>query len=430
MTQMRSTKSSPKEDSREFGAYRAAELGFRNYWYPALSSTEVHERPRLRIMLGDGIVFLRRNGKAYAIANRCAHRGTSLALSPEKTYPFKGTNTITCSYHGWTYDVTNGVCVAHVTEGPDSDVPGKLRIRTYPVEERKGIVWIWMGQGQPVPVEEDVPKLLMKDDAVVKVRHTVKYGNWRAHAENPGGGHAMMVHQNHFRAWFTLGGLPGIPGEPAFIDDGDIKGILSNQGFSNRIDPAHPRRTWVEFPGLGKWRVLPWWRRLLFSWWIGRQRGSESAKPPIVHGILPQHALSLPGFLRGGGATFPTGGSVHYEWYVPVDADHYDYFQAIAWYKKNPIQMLWQQIRYYLWGKPTGIVMFNNGDAAIVTQTTDYIKELPNHWYSMARASKYDDFHQMWRDYCDQHARGVGTEYQKASPLPQQAELSARGGSE
>ena len=60
-------------------------------------------------------------------------------------------NTITCRYHGWTYDLSNGLCVAALTDGPDSPIVGKARVKTYPLEERKGIIWAFIGDGQPLP---------------------------------------------------------------------------------------------------------------------------------------------------------------------------------------------------------------------------------------------------------------------------------------
>ena len=128
--------------------YVRAVLGFRNYWYPVCLSKDVTvKKPKALTLLGDMVVFFRRNGKAYALADECAHRGTQLSIGK---YEFPGTNTITCRYHGWTYDVTNGMCVAVLCEGPESQVPGKVRIKTYPVEERAGIVWMCKSRGRLV----------------------------------------------------------------------------------------------------------------------------------------------------------------------------------------------------------------------------------------------------------------------------------------
>src|SRR4051812_7841980 len=174
-------------------AYKEAELGFRNYWYPVFSSREITENPRHITICGDDIVFMRRQGKVHAIPEYCPHRGTSLALYPEKSYPFKGSNTITCPYHGWTFDVTDGRCVANVCEGPNSKLPPLAMFKPYPVQEVNGIVWIWMGEMEPVALDEDWPSFLFEHGRTVKFMNRVKNGNWRWHAENGPDGHAPMV---------------------------------------------------------------------------------------------------------------------------------------------------------------------------------------------------------------------------------------------
>ena len=168
-----------KQNGRGKPLYERTVLGFRNYWYPACLDKDVKERkPKAMMLLGDEVVFLRRQGKVYALADECPHRGTRLSRGKRE---FPDTPTISCRYHGWTYDVTNGNCVAALTDGPDSPVVGKVRVKTYPVEVRKGIVWVWMGRMAPVPLEEDVPPLVLRDDTWLNTRAKLVYGNWRYH---------------------------------------------------------------------------------------------------------------------------------------------------------------------------------------------------------------------------------------------------------
>ena len=149
------------QNSTRGSLYERAVLGFRNYWYPVCLTKEVTEKkPKAMTLLDDEVVLLRRGGKAYALADECAHRGTRLSRGKHE---FPGTNTITCRYHGWVYDVTNGVCIAALPDGPESPIIGKAAVRTYPVEERQGMVWVWMGKIAPVPVEEDIPPLLLRE---------------------------------------------------------------------------------------------------------------------------------------------------------------------------------------------------------------------------------------------------------------------------
>ena len=64
--------------------------------------------------------------------------------------------TLSCPYHGATFD-RNGTCKAFITEGPDSKMVGDLKARSYPVQEHKGWVFVWMGREEPAPIEQDVP---------------------------------------------------------------------------------------------------------------------------------------------------------------------------------------------------------------------------------------------------------------------------------
>ena len=52
-------------------------------------------------------------------------------------------------------------------------------MRTYPVEERMGLVWVFIGDAEPPPLHEDVPEELLSADAVSGVRVTLRAGNWR-----------------------------------------------------------------------------------------------------------------------------------------------------------------------------------------------------------------------------------------------------------
>lgn len=368
--------------------YERAVLGFRNYWYPACSSSEVKQRPTAVKLLGDPIMLLRRKGKAYALADECAHRGTQLSLGKCQ---FPGTNTITCPYHGWTYDVTTGKCVAVLPEGPDSPVVGKMGVRSYPLEERKGIVWIWMGRMKPVPLEEDVPKLMLREDTVVKAYHRVKYGNWRWHAENVGGGHAPIVHRDKIYDLFSP--MPAYHRNPKPVhsppEDDDGKWVLQISEGSGMV---------AEYPGLGRWpRHWPWQRI---------KRGG--ARMRAVQGLSQSgSALRLPGYTRV--VHYPLTACIYYEWYVPVDEDHYVYFQVTTAWPKNVLDNLWFQIKYYLKGLPLKVIIFNNDDLVMVRQTTDYAKRVG--WVYHCPLSPHDRYHAEWRKHANQWARGEGEKF-------------------
>lgn len=364
--------------------YYKAELGFREYWYPVCGGGEVGEKPHAVKLLGDKIVLLRRDGRVYALADCCPHRGTPLSAGSNE---FPGQPTIVCGYHGWTFDVRTGSCVAVLCEGPDSGAVGKARVRTYPVEERKGIVWIWMGGNVPVPLEDDVPALLLRDETVVKVRHNVRYGNWRWHAENVAGGHAQLVHKSSIWHWFHYPVSYPTTLDPRVYEDEDGRGIITGYRYLDSPESG-------EFPGLGMWPapVSPLRRAFLR---LLRPRGHKA-----VAGIT-ESMLRLPGVYRV--VHHPMDGSIYYEWWVPVDADHYIYFQVTTFHPTNIFSRIWMGLKYYAWGLPFGAILFNNQDAGMVKYTTDYVKSAD--WIYLSPLTRQDEFHALWRRICNEEAR-------------------------
>ncbi len=128
-------------------------LGLREYWYPALPDRKVGRKPVFWVMLGDELVFFRdKQGQVAALSDVCPHRGASLS---EGDCFYRGF--VSCPYHGATLD-GSGDCVAFITEGPDSKMVGNLHARVYPTRTLRGWVFVWMGEGEPAPIEEDVPQ--------------------------------------------------------------------------------------------------------------------------------------------------------------------------------------------------------------------------------------------------------------------------------
>ena len=112
----------------------------RNSWYVAAWSEDVgSKKPLGRTVIGDPIVFFRkRDGGVAAMEDRCAHRRMPLSVGR-----LTEDDKLVCPYHGLTYDA-NGVCVLVPGQNTASDI----KLRCYPVEERAGLVWVWMGAEQ------------------------------------------------------------------------------------------------------------------------------------------------------------------------------------------------------------------------------------------------------------------------------------------
>lgn len=108
----------------------------KNAWYVAGWASEFDESLISTTILEEKLVMYRiDNDTVVALEDRCPHR--LLPLS-------KGTrigNNIQCGYHGMTFDC-EGQCVR--VPGQDN-VPKSAYVRSYPVVQRNGIVFVWMG---------------------------------------------------------------------------------------------------------------------------------------------------------------------------------------------------------------------------------------------------------------------------------------------
>ncbi|HEX4195070.1 MAG TPA: Rieske 2Fe-2S domain-containing protein, partial [Stellaceae bacterium] len=115
----------------------------RNCWYVAAEAGEVTRVPLPRLLLGEPVVMYRREDRTpVALEDRCCHRRAPLS---------KGKligDRLQCGYHGFTFDAS-GACVA--IPGQDR-VPPSVGVRAYPLVERHGYCWIWMGAANAADV--------------------------------------------------------------------------------------------------------------------------------------------------------------------------------------------------------------------------------------------------------------------------------------
>ena len=47
--------------------------------------------------------------------------------------------------------------MAGLIDDPNTPNIGKMKGRSYPTEEHEGVVYVWMGETEPVPLEEACP---------------------------------------------------------------------------------------------------------------------------------------------------------------------------------------------------------------------------------------------------------------------------------
>lgn len=108
----------------------------RNVWYVAALHREITSQPLARRILGERMVLFRSaSGKPVALADRCPHR--HLPLSKGRVLG----EHIQCGYHGARFDA-DGRCVLVPGQG---EIPDTAGVRSYPVREQYGLVWVWTG---------------------------------------------------------------------------------------------------------------------------------------------------------------------------------------------------------------------------------------------------------------------------------------------
>jgi phenylpropionate dioxygenase-like ring-hydroxylating dioxygenase large terminal subunit len=287
-------------------------LGLREYWYPALPDKEIGRRKPVYVrMLGEDICLFRgKSGQVAALANACPHRGAMLAKGD---CVFKGT--ITCFYHGFTFD-ERGECVAAIGEGPESLMPGQLRARAYPTVTVKGVVFIWMGRGEPTPPREGIPDEFFDDDTLILHWYSNWPCNWRPALENVGDAHFRYLHRNSVRVLMSPIGPPVLPqnGRPQRINKHRLRAI--GQSDREAGQKLHARESAYQeyYPGVdAKWPTNTW--RLKWTWlfnWAERRR-RRRVFPASEEWGPGQH---LPGLFRQNWGTH-----MYTRWVVPVEED-------------------------------------------------------------------------------------------------------------
>ena len=146
----------------------------RQYWIPALLSSELPERDgapvRVRLLGENLIAFRTTSGKIGLIQNHCPHRGASLFFGRNEEEGLR------CVYHGWKYDC-EGACVDMPSEPAESNFKSKVRATAYPCVERNDVIWTYMGPRRtPPPLPDIEPNMLPRSEyAVQKV---LRECNW------------------------------------------------------------------------------------------------------------------------------------------------------------------------------------------------------------------------------------------------------------
>jgi phenylpropionate dioxygenase-like ring-hydroxylating dioxygenase large terminal subunit len=120
----------------------------RCFWQPFALASELPgpdcDPLRVRLLGEDLVAFRDSAGAVGLLAANCPHRGASLFFGRNEEGGLR------CVYHGWKFD-TAGACLDMPNEPAESDFKHKVKAVAYPVQERGGVLWAYLGPPADVP---------------------------------------------------------------------------------------------------------------------------------------------------------------------------------------------------------------------------------------------------------------------------------------
>ena len=165
-----------------------------NNWYVACAASDVVPGKPTRVqMLGCHFVLFRdATGAVACLADTCPHRGAALGDGEIVGHE------VACPYHGWRFGA-DGRCTQIPALGPDVAPPKRVRVDTYPTQEKYGWVWAFLGD-LPAAQRPKIPDLFPEFDDTTHWRR-MPYAfeakaNWMRFEENSlDTAHTNFVHR-------------------------------------------------------------------------------------------------------------------------------------------------------------------------------------------------------------------------------------------
>ena len=255
----------------------------RRYWQPAVLAEELPVRgaPLPVRLLGEDLVLFRDDqGQPGLLGLHCSHRGADLSFGRVEDGGLR------CIYHGWLYDISgNCLDMPGEPEGGKPEQRASIRHPAYPCQERNGVIFAYLGPGDP-PLLPNYEFLTAPENhaSVTKVFHECNYLQGSEGNNDP-------IHNTLLHYPFQVRGV-------------DITGVAAYQGFRGGRGAA---------PGMDTIdaEITDFGVRLSRTC----SAGPDQKYVRIFCYMLP-NLTAFPGGPQG-----PEGYSVN--WHVPVDDTHH-----------------------------------------------------------------------------------------------------------
>jgi vanillate O-demethylase monooxygenase subunit len=227
--------------------------------------SEIGPAPFARTICGEAVVFYRSAaGAVAALEDRCCHRNLPLSMGKVEG------DCIRCGYHGLKFDGSGAV----VEIPGQKSIPPGARVKSFPLVERWGMLWIWMGDPAR-PDEALLPRWeALEDPRLVRANGNDEKPlpmrcNWQLNNDNLLDlSHVFFVHKDSL-------GFPDINPHP-------IKTVRSQRGVS--------MSRWT--PGTAPIPIFAQYLNLKGGETVDRWQGTDAE--------LPSHCLIHAGFAPAG----------------------------------------------------------------------------------------------------------------------------------
>jgi len=266
----------------------------RRYWQPVALSEELPPEGaplRVRILGEDLALFRDDRGRPGLLALHCSHRGTDLSYGRVEDGGLR------CLYHCWLYDVSG--CILEQPGEPGGGAGlREMRHPAYPCREAGGVVFTYMGPGEP-PLLPNYEFLTVPAEqrSVTKILYRCNY--LQGNEGNIDPVHLSFLHQ------YLAEGRP--PLQRVVPGSGDTDNTLLRRDIAPAIE--------VELTDYGL-RI-----------YTSRDSGDGARYLRVTNFVMPNLAAF-------GGSTVGEGYSVH--WHVPID-DHSHWKYVFMFSRKRPL---------------------------------------------------------------------------------------------
>jgi phenylpropionate dioxygenase-like ring-hydroxylating dioxygenase large terminal subunit len=224
-------------------------------WYWLMLSSELRRgavRP-VNIVGYELAVFRGEDGRVAALDAYCPHMGAHLSEGKVEG------NELRCFFHNWCFD-RSGACVDIPCMA--TKPPAAVSTRSWTLAEKHGVIWIWLGEGEPTMAVPEPPGLAGAD-------YIASIGNKFVKNCHPNVVMINAIDEQHFR---TVHSMPGhiLSMEPNVRDDQIIE--FRNIG-------CVPKSHW-----LGRF-IAPFYKTFLTyetTYWNG-STGTVTFGPDFLH---------------------------------------------------------------------------------------------------------------------------------------------------